>query len=177
MRRVALAVALFAAGALLASEPSASAQTVQLLTLGCGTGSSSSGNSGIYESTGGSVCVDAGGTSPSSAAVIGIAGIVSASGEATHALKATPGNLYSVYATNLTATAGFLQIFNAVAAPADGAVTPVDCVPLPSNGMASLNYTTPEVFSVGISVAVSSATTCFTKTTGVITAFIKGAVK
>lgn len=177
MKRVALAVGLFVAGAFVASGPAAPAQTVQLLTLGCGTGGGVNGNNGIYESVGGSVCVDAGATQPSSAAAAGLAGVVSASAEASHVLKAAAGNLYSVYATNLTATAGFLQVFNLAAVPIDGAVTPVDCVPLPANGFASLNYTTPEVFSVGISVVVSSATTCFTKTTGVITAFIKGAVK
>lgn len=116
---------------------------------------------------------------PSSASSAGITVVVSASAEATHVLKASAGNLYSVYATNLTATAGFLHIYNATSAPADGAVTPLACVPLPSNGATSINFNPgpPSVYSTGISVAVSSASTCFTKTTGVITAFISGSVQ
>jgi len=94
-------------------------------------------------------------------------------------LKASAGNAYSVYATNLTATSGFLLLFNATSAPVDGAVTPVACAPLSANGVASINYapSPPGVFSTGITAVVSSAATCFTKTTGVITAFISGSVK
>ena len=68
----------------------------------------------------------------------------------------------------------------ATSAPADGAVTPIDCVPLPANGNTAINYAgggPPEVFSTGITAVVTSAATCFTKTTGVITAFIHGAVQ
>lgn len=89
-------------------------------------------------------------------------------------IKAASGNLYSVYATNQTATAGFLMVFNATAAPVDGAVTPIDCVPLPASGVASLNFGIPARFGTGITAVVSSGANCFTKTTGVITAFIKG---
>ena len=118
-------------------------------------------------------------TGPSSSSSIGITPVVSAAGEASHILKATPGNVYSAYATNLTATSGFLLLFNAVSAPADGAVTPIACAPLSANGVASINYAPgpPGVFSTGITAVVSSAATCFTKTTGVITAFISGSVK
>ena len=94
-------------------------------------------------------------------------------------LKASAGNLYSAYATNLTGTAGFLVIINATSAPVDGAITPLACVPLPANGVASINYGPGPVqrYATGITAVVSSATTCFTKTTGVITAFISGAVQ
>lgn len=114
---------------------------------------------------------------PTSSATIGIRPVVSAAGEATHVIKAAPGNLYSVYATNHTATAGFLIVLNAVSAPGDGAVTGVlDCVPLPASGVASINYAPgpPKVYSVGIVAVVSSGANCFTKTTGTITAFISG---
>ncbi len=116
---------------------------------------------------------------PSASSAIGITPIVSTAAENGHVLKATPGNVYAVYATNLTATAGFLMLFNATSAPADGAVTPLACVSLPPNNPASINYAPgpPGVFSVGITAVVSSATTCFTKTTGTITAFISGLVK
>lgn len=117
-------------------------------------------------------------TIPSAASGAGITPVVSASAEATHVLKASGGNLYSVYATNLTATAGFLLILNSTSAPGDGAVTPLECVPLPGNGSASINYSggPPAVFSTGITAVITSAATCFTKTTGVITGFIKGSV-
>lgn len=115
---------------------------------------------------------------PTALSTLGITSVVSASGEATHVLKASAGNLYSAYATNLTATAGFLLILNATSAPADGAVTPVECVPLPANGSASISYAggPPAQFATGITAVVTSAVTCFTKTTGVITSFIKGSI-
>ncbi len=116
---------------------------------------------------------------PSSSSSIGITPVVSAAAEATHVLKAGAGNAYAVYATNLTSTQGFLLLINATSAPADGAVTPLACAPLAPNGVASLNYAPgpPGVFSTGITAVVTSAVTCFTKTTGVITAFISGSVQ
>jgi hypothetical protein len=106
--------------------------------------------------------------------------VVSTVAEASHVLKGSgPGNFYGAYATNLTTTAGFLLIFNATSAPADGAVTPLACVPLPASGNASINNKPGpyQVYSTGITAVVSSASTCFTKTTGVITAFISGDVQ
>lgn len=62
--------------------------------------------------------------------------------------------------------------------PADGAVTPVVCVPF-SGGVAQANYDAlkPATFSTGITAVVSTATTCFTKTTGFATAFLSGLVQ
>ena len=118
-------------------------------------------------------------TSPSSSALIGISPTVSAAGESSHVLKAGAGNVYSAYAVNLTATQGFFVLLNATSAPVDGAVTPLACAPLAPNGIASLNYAPgpPGVFGTGITAVVTSANTCFTKTTGVITAFISGSVQ
>lgn len=104
------------------------------------------------------------------------------SAAATLLLKASEGYLFSAYATNLTATAGFLVVYNAVAVPADGALTGslvLDCAPLPANGIASINYRPGPAanYDTGIVAFVTSATTCYTKTTGVITAFIKGDVQ
>ena len=115
---------------------------------------------------------------PTSASAAGITPVVSTAAEATRVLKASAGNLYSVYAVNLTATAGFLLILNTTSAPADGAVTPLDAVALPANGVASISYNSgpPAAYSTGITAVLSSAATVFTKTTGVITGFIKGAV-
>jgi len=116
---------------------------------------------------------------PSSLSAAGIAPVASASAVNNLLLKATPGNLYSVYATNLTNTAGFLIVLNATSAPGDGAVAPLDCVEIPGNSTASINYGVgpPAVYGTGIVAVLTSANTCFTKTTGVITGFIKGAVQ
>ena len=113
---------------------------------------------------------------PTSASAAGITSVVSSAAENNHVLKASAGNLYSVYATNLTSTAGFLLVLNSTTSPADGAVTPLACVPLPASSYAQIDYSPgpPQVFSTGITAVVSSATTCFTKTTGTITAFING---
>jgi hypothetical protein len=113
---------------------------------------------------------------PTSASAAGITSVVSAAAENNHVLKASAGNLYSVYATNLTSTAGFLVVLNSTTSPADGAITPLACVPLPASSYAQIDYSPgpPQVFSTGITAVVSSATTCFTKTTGTITAFING---
>lgn len=120
----------------------------------------------------------ASGPIPTSSATIGIAGVTSTAAEAGHVIKAAPGNLYSVYATNITSTAGFLIVVNATTVPGAGALTGstvLDCVALPASGTASINYgMPPKVYSVGIVALVSSASTCFTYTTGTITAFISG---
>lgn len=116
---------------------------------------------------------------PSSNSTVGITPVVSGSAEASHVLKAGAGNAYSIYATNLTATAGFLVVLNSTSAPGDGAITPIACAPLSPNGVASINYAPgpPGVFSTGITAVITSAASCFTKTTGVITAFISGSVQ
>lgn len=111
---------------------------------------------------------------PSAAFAQGSTPVVSGSAGATLVVKASPGTLYSIYATNHTATAGFLVVLNLTAAPADGAITPLDCIPLPANGFAVYNPLRPSAYSVGITAVVTSAAVCFTKTTGVITGFIKG---
>ena len=116
---------------------------------------------------------------PSTASSSGITPIVSTSAESSHVFKAGAGNAYSAYATNLTSTAGFFVLLNSTTAPGDGAITPLACAALAPNGSASINYAPgpPGVFSTGITAVVTSAVTCFTKTTGVITAFISGSVQ
>lgn len=105
--------------------------------------------------------------------------IVTATAAASLVLKAGPGNLYSVYATNNTATAGFMLVLNATSDPTSGTVTPLACVPLPATGAASINYipTPAGKYSVGITVVLTSASTCFTVTEGTITGFIAGSVQ
>ena len=108
----------------------------------------------------------------------GLAPVVSGSAENNQVLKAAAGNLYGVYAVNLTSTAGFLIILNSTTAPGDGAVTPLDVAYLPANGVASIDCSgaTPHYYGTGITAVLTSAVTPFTKTTGVITGFICGQV-
>jgi len=114
------------------------------------------------------------GSSASSADAL--AAVISSAAESGHVLKASAGNLYDAYVT-AGATAGFLMVFNATSAPADGAVTPQDCLQVPANTTQSLFTagTPPESFSTGIT-AVFSTTGCFTKTASA-TAFFHGRVK
>jgi hypothetical protein len=90
--------------------------------------------------------------------------VVSAVAEGGHVLKASPGCLISVYVTNPGA-AGFLMVFNSATVPADGAVTPRECVPVGAASYQYINFAPqpPEWYSTGISAAVST-TGCFTKT-------------
>lgn len=70
--------------------------------------------------------------------------VVTTSLAATLVVKAAPGTLYSVYATNLTGgTSGYLVLYNATAAPTPGALTGalvLDCVPFNSLGEAIVSY-------------------------------------
>jgi hypothetical protein len=98
-------------------------------------------------------------------------------------LKASPGQLISLYATCTAAC--FLMVFNATAVPADGATTAgnlsgnlQECIPITTaNGVGSLNYAPGpyEAFSVGVAVSISS-TGCATKTAAT-TGFIHGLVQ
>lgn len=104
--------------------------------------------------------------------------VVTTSLAATLVVKAAPGTLYSVYATNLTGgTSGYLVLYNATAAPTPGALTGalvLDCVPFNSLGEAIVSYQgyPAKTFDKGIVALVTSATTCYTYTTGVLTAYI-----
>jgi hypothetical protein len=177
------------AALLLASGPAFAQQSLGLATAVATCGGQSLTAGLIYPVTQdltGTFCSTAGGGGgsttvliPSTSSSAGLTPVVSSAAEASHVLKASAGNAYAAYATNLTATNGFLVLLNATSAPADGAIAPLACAPLSANGVASINYAPgpPGVFSTGITAVVTSAVTCFTKTTGVITAFISGAVK
>lgn len=124
----------------------------------------------------GNLCVSQGSAPPTTQ---GITPVVSSSAEASHVLKASGGVLYSVYASAFIGSTitGNLLILNTASVPADGAVVPIVCIPVPGSAAVGANYTiTPATFSTGITAVISSATSCFTKTTGVITGFISGMV-
>lgn len=102
-------------------------------------------------------------TVPSNAAATPIN---SASAEGSHILKAAPGCLLSLYVYN-SGAAGFLMVFNSKTVPADGSVTPIECVPVGAASYQFINFAPqpPEWYSTGISAAIST-TGCFTKTVG-----------
>lgn len=96
--------------------------------------------------------------------------------EASHVLKSSAGNLYSVYVVT-SSVGGYLMTFNATDIPADGPVSPVECVPVLANSIVSLSIdgSPPDNYSIGI-VAVFSTTGPFTKTASA-TAFFKWSVQ
>lgn len=111
----------------------------------------------------------------------GFTPVTSTALEATHVISTSKAGLCGVYAANSTATPGWLVVYNATTAPGDGALTGalvLDAIPLPANGVASINYYggPPKAYSIGITVILTSAVTPFTKTTGVITGFINGSL-
>lgn len=101
-----------------------------------------------------------------------LAAVRSTTAESNHVLKGSAGSLYSL-AVTIGATSGWLLLFNATSAPADGAVTPVFWLPLTSNGAngyGTIEWRMPLQFSTGIT-AVFSTTGPFTKTASATAAF------
>lgn len=108
----------------------------------------------------------------------GITIVSSSALESSHVLKASAGNLYSVYVTT-GAVQGWLLTVNATSAPTAGgaAIAPVDCVYAPANQTTgfSMSGDPPDAYSTGI-VAVFSSSGCLTNTAS-NTVFFKGRVK
>jgi len=90
--------------------------------------------------------------------------------ESSHVLKTSAGRVFKISVTNFKSAAVMLMVFDSTTVPADGAVTPVICRPipalassLPTNYVVDL-HDTPYKFVNGISFAISTTTsTCFTK--------------
>lgn len=92
--------------------------------------------------------------------------VVSSAAEGSHVLKPSPGALLALYVTSPAGAAGYILLFNSTTVPADGAVTPIECIPITAGpAIAWVNFAPqpPEWYSVGISTAYST-TGCFTKT-------------
>ena len=89
------------------------------------------------------------------------------------------GNLYSLSVDAVTATADLkLLLFDAAALPGDGAVTPYKCFSFKGDGTQAslvLLWQQPLRFNTGIAVAVSSNSSCSTKTN--VAATISGQVQ
>ncbi len=89
----------------------------------------------------------------------------SASAEASHTVT---GGHRVLLVFGQSSGAGYLMTFDASAVPADGAVTPKECIPLTQVGSVYVGWhemtVVPDNYGSGLSVAISS-TGCFTKTT------------
>lgn len=94
-------------------------------------------------------------------------------------VKASAGNLYGFQVSadsTLSGAAWWIMVYNATAAPGEGAVTPAKCYAMPSGTTAfSASWPLPVQFSTGITIGVST-TGCFTKTASTH-AFISGDYK
>lgn len=98
--------------------------------------------------------------------------VVSAAAEGSHVFcdgtgtapaRKVPCHLRSLYVTT-GAAAGYLMVFDAIAAPADGAVTPRVCIYVPALTTASMDFgATASSYTTGLT-AVFSTTGCFSKT-------------
>jgi len=102
--------------------------------------------------------------------------ITSSALAANQVVSSLPSNLWSFEVSadsTLSAAAWFIMIYDATAAPVDGAVTPVKCYAMASGTtFYSASFTIPIQFINGITIGVST-TGCFTKTASVH-AFISG---
>lgn len=114
-------------------------------------------------------------TAPSTAATAGAAAARTTVAASTLVLKASAGNLYDWRVTS-GASAGYVLIYNATTAPADGTVQPFDCVAVAANAtVGSSSHIVPERYTTGVVIAFST-TGCFTQTLSA-TAFIRGRVQ
>jgi hypothetical protein len=107
-------------------------------------------------------------TSSANAAIVSTATSAAAAGVV---LKTSAGNLYSCTVSS-GATAGYLMVFDAVAAPGDGAVTPVHVIQVAANSTQTTFFPVPVRCNTGITLVFSS-TGPFTKTASA-TAFLSG---
>jgi hypothetical protein len=119
---------------------------------------------------------------PTALAAGGITPVVCGSAVSSCVFKASAGNLYSAYAECTAAC--WLMVFNSTSAPSNGATTAgvasgnlVECIDISAGSSKSIAFAgmPPEVYSVGITAAISS-TACATLTLSTV-AFVKGSVK
>lgn len=113
--------------------------------------------------------------SPTADTTLGITSTETGSALACLVVKAGAGNLYSL-SGNVNVADTWIMVFNATAAPGDGAVTPKFAYKFPA-GPWSVDFgSLPRAFSTGITVCASS-TGPFTKTAYATNNFIAGSAK
>lgn len=103
---------------------------------------------------------------PPSSQTVGLTILATPTEQSSLVLKAGPGNLFGVCATSNTA--GYLMLFDAVAAPANGAVQPKKVWAIGAGGSFAMSCDIPLSMAVGITLVFSStgpfnktATPCF----------------
>jgi len=107
-----------------------------------------------------------------------VAPIASGAPVAAIVLKAAPAAVYSVTASNVTAS-GFLVLVNSATTPGGGAsITPLACAAVAAGGTVTISYAPgpPAAFNIGVVAGLTtSASGCYTFTT--TTGFISGMVQ
>lgn len=111
---------------------------------------------------------------PSPAVTVGNPYVKTAAVASSLVLKAGAGNFYGANVTS-GASAGFVLLHDAIAAPVNGAVTPVKCWVLPANSSVGVSANPPIVFPTGMTLTFST-TGCFNQTLSA-TAFMSGEVQ
>jgi hypothetical protein len=90
--------------------------------------------------------------------------VVSTAAEASHVVCSSGCVARSFYVTLASAVSGYIMTFNATTAPADGDVTPRECIYISGPNTVSLDFADQyDPYPTGM-VAVFSTTGCFTKT-------------
>lgn len=112
--------------------------------------------------------------SPTTSAGTALTSVATATVLGSLVIKASAGNLYGINTVS-GAAAGYLMLFDATSAPADGAVTPVKCLTIAATSSLNIAFNPPLRFATGIT-AVFSTTGPFLKTISA-TAFISGDAK
>lgn len=73
-------------------------------------------------------------------------------------VKATAGNVLCVSASNMTASAKYLKLYNKASAPTVGTDVPVMTIPIPANGHVTMDFgQTGHRFTTGIALAITGA--------------------
>jgi len=111
---------------------------------------------------------------PATGANYGVAPTVSGAVTAGFAAKSSSGNVYHLDVV-AGATALYIMLLNATSVPADGAVTPLWCMPIAANSGFHQTFNPPLYFFTGVT-AVASTTGCYNKTASA-TAFLSIGVK
>jgi hypothetical protein len=100
---------------------------------------------------------------PAAAQQVGIAWRVSPSAEACRVFAGVSARLFS-YQVSTGASAGYIMVFDATAAPADGAVTPaLPSVQIAASSTYNFSPTNPALFANGVTICFST-TGPFSKT-------------